>query len=197
MLKEKEIAFSGKENPDVLFQLFQIYESCPIQKFQEAIGELRRKYNRRDPSIKKEYLMAEALSSYDMLVLEKKWITQDLKSVAFTSFVSKASSILDKIENGKSIKDKSKTKKFKKNQDTPRCNTMKFEKQKHGTPSTKVVKNKTYYWCDKPHGKAGKPMWALHKPSEHKEYSKPKTSNAEIEATDELRSLLRIYKKDF
>ena len=97
LIKEKEIAFGGEDNPDVLFQLFQIYESCPVQKFQEAIGELRRKHNRRDPSITKECLMAEALSSCDALVLEKKWITHDPTSVAFASFVSKASSFLDKI----------------------------------------------------------------------------------------------------
>ena len=72
LLKEKEIAFGGESNPDALFQLFQIYESCPVQKFQEAIGELRREYNRRDPSITKEFLMAEALNSHDILVLEKK-----------------------------------------------------------------------------------------------------------------------------
>ena len=75
MLKEKEIVFGSEDNPDILFELFQIYESCPVQKFQEAIGKLRREYNRRDLLTTKEYLIAEALSSYDMLVLEKKWIT--------------------------------------------------------------------------------------------------------------------------
>lgn len=30
LLKEKEIVFGGESNPDVLFQLFQIYESCPV-----------------------------------------------------------------------------------------------------------------------------------------------------------------------
>ena len=84
----------------------------------------------------------------------------------------KASSILDKLNNSKSVKDKSKTKKFKKKQDTPRYDTWKFKKLKHGTLSTKVVKDKTYYWYDKLHEKVGKPMWVLHKPSEYKEYSK-------------------------
>ena len=48
LLKEREIAFGGENNPDVLFQLFQICESCPVAKFQEHIGELRRRCNRRD-----------------------------------------------------------------------------------------------------------------------------------------------------
>ena len=74
---------------------------------------------------------------------------------------------------------------------------MEVWKPKNSTLSTKVVKDKTYYWYDKPHRKVGKPIWALHKPSEHKEYSKLKTLNMEIKATDELRSLLTIYKKDF
>ena len=74
---------------------------------------------------------------------------------------------------------------------------MEVWKPKNSTLSTKVVKDKTYYWCDKPHGKVGKPIRILHKLSEHKEYSKPKTSNAEIKVTDELSLLLIIYKKDF
>ena len=71
MQKDKEIAFDREEHPDVLLQLFQACESCPIPKFQEAIREMRCKHNRRDPQITKEFLMAEALSSYDKLALEK------------------------------------------------------------------------------------------------------------------------------
>ena len=201
LLKEKEIAFGGESNPDVLFQLFQVYESCPVQKFQEAIGELRRKYNRRDPSITKEFLMAEALNLYDTLVLEKKWITQDPKSVAFASFVSKASSLLDKLDNNnpKKTNPKKKENKSKKKTNKPRQDKWKFDAPKEGEPKTKVVDGKTFYYCDKPHGREGKPMWTMHKPSDHKDFkkSKPKTSDVEIEATDELRSLLTTFKKDF
>ena len=75
LLKEKEITFGVENDPDVLFQLFKIYESCPVQKFQETIGELRREHNCRDPSITKEFLIVEALNSHYTLVLEKKWIT--------------------------------------------------------------------------------------------------------------------------
>ena len=45
--------------------------------------------------------MVEVLNSYDTLVLEKKWITQDIKVVAFTSFVSKVSALLDKHSSKK------------------------------------------------------------------------------------------------
>ena len=38
LLKEKEISFGGEINPDVLFQLFKIYETCPVPAFKEAIG---------------------------------------------------------------------------------------------------------------------------------------------------------------
>ena len=199
LLKEKEIAFGGEDNPDALFQLFQIYESCPVQKFQEAISELRRKHDRRDPSIKKEHLMAEALSSCDTLFLEKKWITRYPKSVAFASFVCKVSSFLDKLDNSNHTKDKSKKKKFKTKTDTPRHDSWKFEKPKDSVPRTKVVKERTFHWCDEPNGKEGKPMWAIHKPSEHKDISKPnpKTSDIELAATNELHSLLEICHKDF
>ena len=37
--------------------------------------------------------MAEALSSCNILVLKKNWITQDPKSVAFTQLLSKAETI--------------------------------------------------------------------------------------------------------
>ena len=53
LLKEKEVAFCGETNPDVHFQLFQIYESCTVSKFQEVIGKIRRKWNRRDDLITK------------------------------------------------------------------------------------------------------------------------------------------------
>ena len=43
--------------------------------------------------------MAEALSSYDTLVLEKKWITHDPKTVAFSTFMSKASALSDRHGN--------------------------------------------------------------------------------------------------
>ena len=93
--KEQEITCGGEQNPDVLFQLFQTCESCPAKQFQESIGEMRRKHDRRDPSPTKKYLMAEALSSYDTLMLEKKWMTTDPKTLAFASFASKASALID------------------------------------------------------------------------------------------------------
>ena len=70
---------------------------------------------------------------------------------------------------------------------------------KEGEPKTKVVNGKTFYWCDKPHSWESKPMWAMHKLSDHKDFKKPKLkiSNVEIEATDELRLLLTTFKKDF
>ena len=84
--KNKEIAFGGESNHDALFQVFKIYESCPVPKFQETISELRRKYNRNDESISTELIMAEALTTYDTLILEKDWITHDPKSVVFANF---------------------------------------------------------------------------------------------------------------
>ena len=42
--------------------------------------------------------MLEALRSCDIFVLEKKWNTQDPKSVAFASFASKASALVHKLE---------------------------------------------------------------------------------------------------
>ena len=71
ILKEREIAFGSKSNSDMLFQLFQIYESYLVAKFQEYIEELRCKYNYRDLSITKEYLISEASSVHNTLVLKK------------------------------------------------------------------------------------------------------------------------------
>ena len=55
-----------------------------------------RKYNRRDDLTTKEHLMAEALSSYHTLVLEKKWMTHEPKLVAFTELLSKFETIFKK-----------------------------------------------------------------------------------------------------
>ena len=57
--------------------MFKAHEICPAPKFQEAIGEMRRKRNTRDRSITKEDLIDEASSMHDTIVLEKNWITQD------------------------------------------------------------------------------------------------------------------------
>ena len=95
--KNNEINFAGQSNPDIVFQLFKAYKSCPVPEFQEAIGELRRKYNRGDQSITKEFLMAEALSTYNALVLEKSWITHDPKAVSFANFISKTEKNLESI----------------------------------------------------------------------------------------------------
>ena len=203
-MKEREIAFGGESNPDVLFQLFQVYESCPVAKFQEHIGELRRKYNRRDPSITKEHLMAEALSAYDTLVLEKKWFTQDPKTVAFASFVSKATSLLDK-HGGKKDHNKGSRSKTKDKNKSNRKKTKRKEYEfkcvapKDGEPHEKEVNGKTYYYCDKPHGSEGVPMWALHKPQDHKVFKKekPQEEQVDIELQDDLRSLISVYAKDF
>ena len=53
--------------------------------------------------------------------------------------------------------------------------------------------------CDKPHGREVKPIWAMRKPSEHKNFAKPqpKTTDSDLETTDELRSLLTDFKKYF
>ena len=205
LLKEREIAFGGESNPDVLFQLFQVYESCPVAKFQEHLGELRRKYNRRDLSITKECLMSEALSAYDTLVLEKKWITHDPKVVAFASFVSKASALLDR-QGGKKNGANSHGNKYNNKKNNSRGNKFKDKKYefkhiapKAGEPHEKEVNGKTCYYCDKPHGKEGVPMWTLHEPSEHKDFTpkNPKEEKVDLEIQDDLRSLISVCAQDF
>ena len=41
--KNAEIALGGESNPCALFQLFQACETCPVAKFQESVGEFRRR----------------------------------------------------------------------------------------------------------------------------------------------------------
>ena len=81
--KNKEIAFGGETNHNVLFQLFNIYENCQVPKFQETISKLRGKCNVNDISISKELIMTKALTTYDTLILEKDWFSHDPKSVIF------------------------------------------------------------------------------------------------------------------
>ena len=93
---------------------------------------MRRECNRRDSQITKEFLIAEALSSCNALVLEKKWITQDPKSVAFSSFTSKASALLDKHGNKGGDGDNSKSNKLKKKKGNKKLNAK--NKFKHVAP---------------------------------------------------------------
>ena len=59
-LKEREIAFGGEKNHVVLFQFFQTCESCPVTKFQDAIGEMRQKYDLRDETITKKIFIVRS-----------------------------------------------------------------------------------------------------------------------------------------
>ena len=90
--KNKEITFGGENNHDALFQVFKIYESFPVPKFQETISEFWRKHNRNDASITKELIMNDALTTYETLISEKDWITYGPKSVVFANFLKKAES---------------------------------------------------------------------------------------------------------
>ena len=125
---------------------------------------MRRKHNRRDPQIAKEFLMTDALSSYDAIALEKKWITQDSKSVTFSSFSSKVSAVVDKLDgedNGH------KGDKFEKKKTYNNCapnykqNRWKCEVPKANESKFKEANGKTHNFCDKYHCKDGKTMWAL------------------------------------
>ena len=79
----------------MLFQFFQTCESCPAPDFQENIGEILRKFNRRDEPIMEEHYVEESLTSHGTLILENKWITQDPKSVAFTNVITQSTTIFD------------------------------------------------------------------------------------------------------
>ena len=170
--KERDIAFGGEYNPDVMFQLFQTHESFPVPRFQEAIVEMRRGHNRRHPKINKECFMAEVLSSRDTLVLENKWITQDPKSFAFASFISKESTLLDNLDKtGHKINETKKKKNFKKKTDKLRNGKWKFEVPRKVNQGRKNLIEKNHYY-NKPHSQEGKTMWAMHKPSEHNKFTK-------------------------
>ena len=146
--------------------------------------------------------MAEALSSCDTLVLEKKWTTQDPKTVAFSSFASIASALLNKHGN-KGDGNNSKSNKPKKKKGDKKSNAK--NKFKNVAPKAselreKKVDSKKYYYCDKPHGLDGAPMQTLHKPADHKEFKpkpKPKEEDVKLEFKDDLKSLLSVFKKDF
>ena len=200
--KNKEIAFGGESNHDALFQVFKIYESCPVPKFQETISELRRKYNRNDESISTELIMAEALTTYDTLILEKDWITYDPKSVVFANLLKKAESTFKRFENKNPKSEPNPTKKKKKNQKSFGYPDWKFVAPTDGVKTIKK-NDRTYHWRHHPHGREGKPMWGVHKPSEHegsnveKKTTPNSESSVELELADDLRSLLATIQSDF
>ena len=134
--------------------------------------------------------MAEAATTYDALVLEKKWITEDPKIVAFANFIAKAEEIFQKMNLEKS--------KNKENKRQP-PSAWKMIAPKDGEPVQKEVNKKTYYWC--PHEPFDrKPMWTLHKPEDHgKSKKKPSNSDAapKLELNDEMCSLFSTTKTDF
>ena len=62
---------------------------------------MRRKRNRGDDQITNEFIRTECLSSCGALVLKNKWIDQGPKLVAFLSLISKASTVVDKLDGKK------------------------------------------------------------------------------------------------
>ena len=162
---------------------------------------MRRKHNRRDPQITKEFLIAEALSSYDALVLGKTWLTQDPKSVAFSTFVSKALALLEKRDGKKgNAKSGNSNKQHKGGKSKHEAKPWKHVAPKDGEPRIKVLDGKTFHFCHKPHDIEQKPMWYLHKPEDHKDWnpkSTPKEEDIKLEFNDDLKSLLSVLKKDF
>ena len=135
------------------------------------------------------------------MVLEKKWLTQDPKSVAVSTFFSKASALLEKNE-GKKGNDKSRklNKQHKGGKSKHEHKPWKHVAPKDGEPRSKVVDGKTFHFCHKPHGKEQKPMWSLHKPEDHEDWkpqSTPKEEDVKLEFNDDLKSLLSAFKKDF
>ena len=81
--------------------------------------------------------MAEELSTYDALVLEKKWMTQDPKMVVFNAFVTKVEEAFDKMEASK--------KKTSNNKPRHAHDPWTFVGPKKDNPKVKVVNGKTYY----------------------------------------------------
>ena len=108
--------------------------------------------------------------------------------------------MLDDLDKtGCKNEDTKKKKKFNKKTENPRKDKWKFEAPQEGETRKKVSDRKKNHHCDKPHGREVKPIWAMRKPSEHKNFAKPqpKTTDSDLETTDELRSLLTDFKKYF
>ena len=112
----------------------------------------------------KEHLISEALSSCNTLVLEKKWNTQDPTQVGFTSFVSKESALVSKLEKLNNNNSENQNKKSKTNDECkPSHNDSKSIAPKEGKSKSKQVNDKMHCYCNKPPRREGKTMWALHK----------------------------------
>ena len=132
--------------------------------------------------------MSEALSTYDTLVLEKKWITQDPKIIAFALFIFKVLALLHKY-NGKKDSSDSKDGKSKKKKNQSKGNKSKYKKDEFKYVALKAresykkeVNSKKYYYYDKLYGPDRIPMWILHKSVDHKDHKKKlKKEKVELE----------------
>ena len=107
---------------------------------------------------------------------------------------------MEKSNNKNSENQKKKAKTNDKHK--PSHKDWKFIVPKEGEPKSKKVNDKMHYYCNKPHGREGKTMWALHKQCDHKDYykfkaDKSKQEKVDLELKDDLRSLLFACNKDF
>ena len=159
-LKNNEILSAGEGNDDHIFQLFNCYASCPVQKFQNAIQCVKNKSDEKK-NVTAEILMAKASSCYNALQLEHRWITEDPKIVAMTTCLEKIQ------ETANAIALMSASDSFQQSDKKQRSDrAWMFEIPPEDEPQEKLVDGKTFYVCRKDHNNE-KVTWVRHKPEDH------------------------------
>ena len=158
--QNSEILSAGETNNDCVWQLFNCYLSCPVEPFLQVINQEKSSYDKGKDMSPKE-LMMTALTSYNALNLEKRWITEDPKVVALATVIEQLQEATDTIALLAESNQGNGTKKK-----TFQDNKWKYEVPEDDDPKEKVVNGKTFWFCPHEHND-GKGMWALHKPEDH------------------------------
>ena len=160
---------------DLAMSLIECYMGSPCQAFTDYVTSLENEADRTDTELNYKILMSQVQSKWASLVTGGKYHVVDPKDAQIVALQSR----LETLEQAGSRKRQktgtgSKTASVKQGNDDSKEAKKPFVRipwttvaPPKGEPMTKVVKGKTFHWCDKLHGKDQIPLWVAHKPETH------------------------------
>jgi hypothetical protein len=165
----------GERCDDLMVNLFKGYECASDQEFVRYIKMKKDDYD-DGTDMEPENLMTLALNKYETLKKNNKWNSKSIEQEQIVALNAKVDRLQDaNLKLAKSLssskrssssnssnKDNEKDKKASKSKKSKWQDKWAWKKvaPKQGEPLTKVVKGKTYHWCDE------HPAWVRHTPDE-------------------------------
>ena len=177
----------GSSAPDLIFQLFPAYLTCPDKTFKAYIEAKQFTFEDGRETITAEGLMNAALHKYNTLQDQGNWKAEE-EVITAIALSAKIVNLERKLEASKRTRKRT-GRDDKDGRDSPKGGgkrTKKDTKWKYEPPrpgeTTMLRGTKTFYWCTVANGAPagrGCNMWTVHKPHDCKGYVTNRTDGAD------------------